>query len=153
MTRLIRMVALGVILIQAGPLMGSERDGGAPESSGEKTGIVIFGERLIRYRILPEGGGSGHFDPPLPLDDKEMLLAAMKTVARAVYGGHGIGVEDKTKLNPRIGRPIKVGDLDFDYTFVLDGSRRNGVSDIQVQRKEVKRTIDEQDLLRELEAL
>jgi len=152
-TRLIRMVALGSILILAGPVGGSEHDGVTPEFSGGQAGIAIFGERLMRYRVLPEGGGSGHFDPPLPLDDKEMLLAAMKAVARAVYGDHRIDVEDKSKFNPRIGRASKVGGLDYDYTFLLDGSRQTGVSDIQVRRKEVERTIDEQDLLKALEAL
>jgi hypothetical protein len=152
-TRLIQMIAFGLAAILAGPVVGVEHDGGAPEAISSKPGVALYGERLMRYRVLPEGGGSGHFDPPLPLDDKAMLLGAMKAVARVVYGDHRIEVEDMSAFKPRIGRTTKVSDLDFDYSFLLDGSQRGGVSVILVQRTAVKRTIDEDQLLKELEAL
>lgn len=130
---------------QPGPATGSGQDGGA--------GVLIFGERLLHFKRDEDGGGSGRFQPPLPADDKAMLLAAMKSLTRAIYGLHGIDVQDLDGFDPRIGRVTELEDFDFDYRFMLDGTVTDGVRIILVQRKEAERTIDAGPLLPEMESL
>jgi len=134
------------------PTVADETGAAAPDPKPE-TGVAIFGERLMHYRLYPDGTGSGRFSPPLPADDKSMLLAAMKALTRSLYGAQGINVEDMDAFNPHIGAITSLEDFDYDYRFMLDGSKRRGVSVILLQRKEAERTIDEELLLKELEAL
>ncbi len=124
----------------------------AADQQGQ-AGVLIFGERLLHYKRDEDGNGSGRFQPPLPVDDRAMLLAAMKSLTRAVYGVHGIDVQDTDAFDPKIGRVTRLEDFDFDYRFMLDGTVTDGVRVILVQRREAERTIDEDLLLQELEAL
>jgi hypothetical protein len=150
--RLTFLIGLGLAATAAWPISGGAQDG-AVDAPAPEVGVAIFGERLMHHRLYPEGGGSARFDPPLPADDKAMLLAAMKALTRAVYGVHGISLDDPEAFNPRIGAITRLEDFDYDYRFMLDGSEQLGVRVILVQRKEAERTIDEELLLKELEAL
>jgi hypothetical protein len=82
-----------------------------------------------------------------------MLLAAMKSLDRAIYAIHGIDVKDMDAFEPKIGRVTTLEDFDFDYRFMLDGTAADGVRVILVQREEAERTMDEELLLQELEGL
>jgi hypothetical protein len=149
------VVALSADPSNAQPHASPDDDAAPPPAADEQNrgGVLIFGERLLHYKRDEDGNGSGRFEPPLPLEDKAMLLAAMKSLTRAVYGIHGIDVEDMDAFDPRIGRVTSLEDFDFDYRFMLDGSIADGVRVILVQRREAERTIDEELLLQELEAL
>jgi hypothetical protein len=137
------------------PMPADEGAGTPVAASGQsdQPGVLIFGERLMHYKRDEDGNGSGRFQPPLPADDKAMLLAAMKSLARAIYAIHGIDVKDMDAFEPKIGRVTTLEDFDFDYRFMLDGTAADGVRVILVQREEAERTMDEELLLQELEGL
>jgi hypothetical protein len=139
-------VLMPVLMMASASALGQSAEA-AEDGKAPAGGVAIFGERLMHYSLYPDdGGGSARFNPPIPFDDRDMLLTAMKSATRALFGEHRLVVEDETTFTPRIGAVTKLQDLDYDYLFMLDGSVERGVSTLLIQRKEVDRPPDEGSL-------
>lgn len=141
------MLLPAMLLVVSSSAVGQSADATEDERAPDG-GVEIFGERLMHYSVYPDDGGSARFDPPIPFDDRDMLLTAMKSATRALFGEHRLAVTDEARLTPKIGAVTKLQDLDYDYLFMLDGSVERGVSTVLIQRKEVDRSLDEGSLLK-----
>lgn len=114
------------------------------------SGVILYGAHVMRHRLHEDGSATGHFSPPLPIDNR-LLIGATQTLARAAFGQHGIEVNDAEALKLRLGSVTSVQDLDYEYQVVFEGTPKKGVGIILLRRKEIPHLDTDAELLKELE--
>jgi len=127
--------------------------GGGPKPQQARppgSGVTLYGAHVMRHRLHEDGSATGHFNPPLPMDNR-LLIGATQTLARAAYGQHGIEVNNAEALTLRLGSVTSVQDLDYEYRVIFEGTTKKGVGVILLRRKEIPHLDTDAELLKELE--